>query len=72
MADKKSFWNLEKTFQNEGVLVENPALWLCRENQTCQVSNPLLRPYYFDNHHLTLTGAAELSPLFEQVVTWLK
>ena len=42
------------------------APYLCRS--ACRVVNANGDPLYFDNHHLTLTGAAQLTELFRRVL----
>ena len=43
------------------------APYLC--DHECRLVDAAGRPLYFDNHHLTLTGAAQLTGLFRQVLT---
>lgn len=38
-------------------------------NPSCEISTVDGRPYYFDNDHLTLTGAKKLQPVFEKILT---
>lgn len=38
---------------------------LCQSE--CAVKNVDNKPYYFDSHHLTLTGAQQLKPVFERI-----
>ena len=38
---------------------------LCKSE--CAVKNVDNKPYYFDRHHLTLTGAQQLKPVFERI-----
>lgn len=33
----------------------------------CKMANELYKPFYFDFHHLTLTGSRELQPVFDRV-----
>lgn len=40
---------------------------LCPEY--CQITNVFGNPYYFDDDHLTITGAELLRPLFHQIIT---
>ena len=42
-----------------------PHTVLCPENKCLIERNGV--PFYFDNHHLTLTGAQELKPLFKDI-----
>lgn len=46
-----------------GYAVIEPGAALCREY--CQIQGADGAPYYFDKHHLTLTGARQLAPLFQ-------
>ena len=43
------------------------APYLC--DHECRLVDAAGHPLYFDNHHLTLTGAAQLTELFRQVLT---
>ena len=46
--------------------VEFPHLYMCK-SKNCEYSNNGV-PYYFDSHHLTLTGARVLNPLYKNLV----
>lgn len=46
--------------------IYEPALYLC--DPQCRMIDEAGRPLYFDTHHLTLTGAARLEPLFRRVL----
>lgn len=35
----------------------------------CEMQAADYRPYYFDSHHLTLTGSAQLRPLFDRLLS---
>ena len=39
----------------------------CKEY--CQITNSSGNPYYFDVHHLTITGSELLRPLFYRIIT---
>ena len=43
------------------------AEYFCDANR-CRMADAKLRPLYFDQHHLTLTGSRELQPVFSQVL----
>ena len=38
---------------------------LCQSD--CAIKSSDNKPYYFDSHHLTLTGAQQLKPVFERI-----
>ena len=49
-----------------GYQVIEPSAYLC--GQTCQIADADSHPYYFDKHHLTLSGARQLEPAFKAAI----
>ena len=60
------------TLEASGVTFYDPATLLCPAAGNCLFSSPKMKPYYFDQSHLTLTGATVLKPLFAEAFRHLK
>ena len=60
------------TLEASGVTFYDPATLLCPAAGNCLFSSPEMKPYYFDQSHLTLTGATVLKPLFAEAFRHLK
>lgn len=52
----------------EGVVALDPAPLLCPDAGACRYADASFKPFYFDDGHLTLTGSAQLRPLFEAAI----
>ncbi|MBR9823295.1 MAG: acyltransferase [Rhodobacteraceae bacterium] len=61
------FWDMVADLPSEGVTVIDPTELLCTDG-SCNYFDDALHPYYYDKHHLTLTGAAKLAPDIEKVL----
>lgn len=55
-----------KTIQTRGFRLYEVAADFCRPR--CEISNAAGVPFYFDDHHLTLTGSRLLEPTLERLV----
>ena len=55
----------------EEIFIYRPIEIFCRESD-CEFMNSDLRPFYFDDDHLTLTGARQLTPFFLDFLRKLK
>jgi peptidoglycan/LPS O-acetylase OafA/YrhL len=62
------FRNFIVGYELSGIEVLDPTELLCNPERGCLVSTDDFRPYYFDSHHLTLTGSSLLKPLFERIL----
>ena len=60
------------TLEASSVTFYDPATLLCPAAGNCLFSDPDMKPYYFDQSHLTLTGATVLKPLFAEAFKRLK
>jgi hypothetical protein len=69
LVKNKIFRDFVSRFEHLGVEIYDPSDFLCNSEFGCLVSTPDSRPYYFDSHHLTLTGASVLKPLFERLLS---
>jgi peptidoglycan/LPS O-acetylase OafA/YrhL len=58
----------EQLRQRNGVTLVRPDLTLCND-EGCLISSPTSEPFYYDNHHLSITGARYLAPLFESALS---
>jgi hypothetical protein len=70
-AEISAFKNFEGELVEDGASVFDPAEILCPSDRKCLFADSALRPYYFDSGHLTLTGASQLEPMFDAVVSEL-
>lgn len=61
-----------RAIESESISVFDPAPLLCPDDGACRYADAALRPFYFDDGHLTLTGAARLRPLFDGIVAALR
>lgn len=59
---------LHSSLKKRNVSIYQPAKILCPEESNCFVADSKLRPFYFDQAHLTLTGSSVLSPMFHQIL----
>jgi len=62
----KNYWDAVSNPEWTNVRVFNTTDQLC-PNKYCKVQNSSGEPLYFDNGHLTLTGANVLKPVFESI-----
>jgi peptidoglycan/LPS O-acetylase OafA/YrhL len=62
------FRSFSKNIIESGIPIYDPAEIFCPLNSNCIFADSNLKPYYFDDAHLTLTGAALLEPLFDKVI----
>lgn len=63
-----AFWAFVGKFGKDELSVFDPAGLLCPKGSACLYSDANRKPYYFDTHHLTLTGSALLNPLFNEML----
>jgi peptidoglycan/LPS O-acetylase OafA/YrhL len=62
-----AYRDFARALEAEGVVALDPAPLLCPDGGACRYADDALRPFYFDDGHLTLTGAARLRPLFDAI-----
>lgn len=66
-ARTQSFRKFAASLSGTGIVVADPAEQLCQEDQTpCRVVDTAGHPFYFDDSHLTLTGARTLEPMLTE------
>lgn len=65
-ARKDLYTNL-KNIGKEHCLIYDVVDFFCTED--CKIINLSGSPYYFDEHHLTITGSELLRPLFHRIIT---
>jgi peptidoglycan/LPS O-acetylase OafA/YrhL len=63
-----AFRAFARGLEAEGIVVLDPAPLLCPPDGTCRYAGADFKPYYFDDSHMTLTGAEQLRALFEAAV----
>lgn len=59
---------LEVQLNKSNIAVFDPRLVFCPD--VCRIMDDQKRPFYFDDSHLTLTGAQELEDMIRTVVKW--
>lgn len=59
---------LHSSLKGKNISIYQPAEILCPEEGDCLVADSKLKPYYFDQSHLTLTGSSVLSPMFHRIL----
>jgi peptidoglycan/LPS O-acetylase OafA/YrhL len=69
LDQNKTFREFVASFENSGVEIYDPSEFLCNSEAGCIVSTVDSKPYYYDSHHLTLTGASLLKPLFDRLLS---
>ncbi len=69
LENTQKFQEFVGSYKNSDIMVLDPSEFFCRDEQGCIISTYDLRPYYFDSHHLTLTGSSLLKPLFEKLLS---
>lgn len=67
-VQNSAFWDFVDDLPKSDVTVIDPVDLLCAES-ACNYYDAALHPYYYDEHHLTLTGAAQLHAQFETILT---
>lgn len=67
LAGHAEYFNQLKALENQYGIFNTYDVYqvLCKPD--CVIETVDHEPYYFDNNHLTLTGAQELKPIFEKV-----
>ena len=65
----QKFREFVASFEPLGVEIYDPSEILCNFKAGCLVSTLDSKPYYFDSHHLTLTGSSLLKPLFDKLLS---
>lgn len=63
-----AFRSFIQSISSKSILIYDPAEVLCPSVGPCAVANREGAPFYFDDGHLTLTGARQLEPLFESAL----
>ncbi len=67
-ARTAAYLEFARAIETAGIATFDPAPELCPDGGACRYADADFRPFYFDDAHLTLTGAAQLRPLFDRVV----
>lgn len=63
-AKHRKYYEFVNRVSDLQAYVYDPSILLCPNFGSCQYASSDLRPYYYDNNHLTITGAKQLSPIF--------
>ena len=69
LENTQKFQEFVDSFKNSDIMIFDPSEFFCSDERGCIISTYDLRPYYFDSHHLTLTGSSILKPLFEKLLS---
>lgn len=67
-----AYLEFARAVEAAGIATFDPAPELCLDGGACRYADSVFRPFYFDDAHLTLTGAAVLRPLFDRVIAQLR
>lgn len=66
---------VKEKLTEQNVSFFDPRLAFCTKNESaerCRVVHEDGKPYYFDKHHLTITGAQQLDPFFKKWIEKIK